>query len=129
MRRGITWRGALRHRFVWFPLAVAAAVAAWNVHVALNADGVIEGTVRDAAGAPVAGAEVIFFERNFVNYQEKRRATTDGAGGFRFEDMRVHVGQLEAVAADGRRSQRLQLRLWFRAQHTRAEPLVLASGS
>ena len=125
----MNWRAALAHRFVWFPLAVAVAVAAWNVHVAMNADGVIEGTVRDAAGAPVAGAEVIFFERNFVNFQEKRRATTDASGAFRFDGMEVHIGQLEALAADGRRSQRLQLRLWFRAQHARAAPLVLRPAS
>ena len=122
-------RAILGHRFVWVPLALAIAVAAWNVHVALDADGVIEGVVRDAAGGPVAGADVLFFERNFVNYQEKRRATTDAAGAFRFDGMEVHVGQLEALAADGRRSQRLQLKLWFRAQHVRAEPLVLRPAS
>ena len=121
----MNWRAIVTHRFFYVPAALVVAVAAWNVWVATHADGVIEGTVRDAAGRPVAGADVIFFERNFVNYQEKVRARTDADGAYRFADMQVHVGQLEARAPDGRRSQRLQLRLWFRAQHTRADPLVL----
>ena len=125
----MNWRAALAHRFVYVPLALVVLAAAWNLHVALTADGVIEGIVRDAAGRPVAGAEVIFFERNFVNYQEKLRATTDVSGAYRFDFMQVHIGQLEARAPDGGRSQRQQLRLWFRAQHTRAEPLVLGPAS
>ena len=121
----MNWRAVLTHRFVYVPLAAVVLVGAWNLHVAANADGVIEGVVRDGAGRPVADADVIFFERNFVNYQEKARATSDASGAFRFDNMQVHVGQLEARTADGRRSQREQLRLWFRAQHTEAEPLVI----
>jgi protocatechuate 3,4-dioxygenase beta subunit len=115
----------LRHRFVYVPLGLAGIVAAWNVYVAANNDGVIEGEVRDAAGAPVADATVIFFERNFVNYQEKLRTRTDARGAYRFNDMQVHIGQLEARLEDGRRSERIQLQLWFRAQHTRVGPLVV----
>jgi hypothetical protein len=123
----MNWRAVVTHRFFYVPAALVVAAAAWNVHVAINADGVIEGEVRDAAGASVADATVIFFERNFVNYQEKFRAKTDAAGVYRFENMQVHIGQLEARAPDGARSQRLQLRLWFRAQHTRADPLVVGA--
>jgi len=123
----MNWRAVLTHRFVYVPLAAAVLVGAWNLHVAANADGVIEGVVRDGAGRPVADADVIFFERNFVNYQEKFRARTDAAGAYRFENMQVHVGQLEARTPGGARSQRLQLRLWFRAQHTRADPLVVGA--
>ena len=61
---------------------------------------------------------VVFFERNFINYQAKQRVLTDAAGRYRFTDMQVHVGQLEAQTPDGRRSPRHQLRLWFRAQNT-----------
>ena len=121
----MNWRGILAHRFVYVPAALALLVAVWNAYIALNADGVIRGVVRDEAGRPVAGADVIFFERNFVNYQEKTRTTSDASGAFRFDNMQVHVGQLEARTADGRRSHREQLRLWFRAQHTEAEPLVV----
>ena len=59
------WR-ALTHRFVAVPLALLAIVVAWNVYIAFNDHGIIEGEVRDKAGTPVAGATVIFFERNFI---------------------------------------------------------------
>ncbi len=125
----MNWRATLTHRFVAVPLALAIGVAAWNVYVSLTANGVIVGVVHDAGGRPVAGADVVFFERNFINYQEKERSTTGADGAYRFTGMQVHVGQLEARVADGRRSERQQLRLWFRAQHTRAEPLVLGPAS
>ena len=123
----MNWRAARRPRFVYIPLGLVVLVGGWNLYVAANADGVIEGVVRDGAGRPVADADVIFFERNFVNYQEKFRARTDATGAYRFENMQVHVGQLEARAPDGARSPRQQLRLWFRAPHTRADPLVVGA--
>ena len=118
-------RRTLTHRFVAVPLALLAIVVAWNVYIAFNDHGIIEGEVRDKAGAPMAGATVIFFERNFVYYQELRRTTTDARGAFRFDGMQVHVGQLEARTADGRHSERRQMRLWFRAQNTEIAPLIL----
>ena len=66
----MSWRRILGHRFVAVPLAVALLVAGWNLYIAFNDGGIIEGEVRDRAGAPVPGATVIFFERNFVYYQE-----------------------------------------------------------
>jgi len=124
MNRGMMWR-ALTHRFVAVPLVLLAIVVAWNVYIAFNDHGIIEGEVRDKAGAPVAGATVIFFERNFVYYQELRRTTTDARGVFRFDGMQVHVGQLEARTADGRHSDRRQMRLWFRAQNAEIAPLIV----
>jgi len=121
----MSWRRILGHRFVAVPLALALLVAGWNTYIAFNNGGIIEGEVRDRAGAPVAGATVIFFERNFVYYQELRRTTTDARGAFRFDGMQVHVGQLEARTADGRHSERRQMRLWFRAQNTEIAPLIL----
>lgn len=121
------WRPILTNRFVAVPLVVAAIVAAWNGYIAFNDDGLISGEVRDASGAPVADAAVIFFERNFINYQEKQRVTTDARGAFRFTGMNIHVGQLEARLPDGRNSERRQLQLWFRAQNTQVAPLVVAA--
>ena len=120
----MSWR-ILAHRFVAVPVALAVIVIGWNVYIAFNDDGLIEGQVVDRAGAPVPGATVIFFERNFIYYQEKQRTTTDAHGDYRFADMRVHVGQLEARSPDGRPSDRRQLRLWFRAQNTEVAPLVI----
>ena len=121
----MSWRRVLGHRFVAVPLALALLVAGWNIYIAFNDGGIIEGEVRDRAGAPVPGATVIFFERNFVYYQELRRTTTDARGVFRFDGMQVHVGQLEARTADGRHSERRQLRLWFRAQNAELAPLII----
>lgn len=115
----------LLHRFVLVPLILAVVVAGWNAYVVAHADGVIEGRVLDPAGKPVAGAEVAFFERNMLNYEERRQTRTDAAGTYRFENMQVHIGQLEARTADGRKSERIQLRLWFRAQHTDVPALVV----
>jgi hypothetical protein len=123
----MSWRRILGHRFVTVPLAVAFLVAGWNIYIAFNNGGIIEGEVRDRAGAPVTGATVIFFERNFIYYQELRRTTTDARGAFRFDGMQVHVGQLEARTEDGRHSERRQLQLWFRAQDTEVEPLIIAT--
>jgi hypothetical protein len=121
----MSWRSVLRHRFVAVPLAVTLLVAGWNIYIAFNNGGIIEGQVRDRSGAPVLGATVIFFERNFVYYQELRRTTTDAQGAFRFDGMQVHVGQLEARTVDGRHSERRQLRLWFRAQNAEMAPLIV----
>ena len=121
----MSWRRILGHRFVAVPLAVALLVAGWNIYIAFNDGGIIEGQVRDRAGAPVPGATVIFFERNFIYYQEKQRTTTDARGAYQFDGMQVHVGQLEARTADGRHSERRQLRLWFRAQNADMAPLIV----
>jgi len=124
MNWGMMWR-ALTHRFVAVPLALLAIVMVWNVYIAFNDHGIIEGEVRDRAGAPVAGATVIFFERNFIYYEEKQRAMTDAQGVYRFTDIKTHVGQLEARTNDGRKSERRQLRLWFRSQDTDVAPLIV----
>jgi hypothetical protein len=124
----MSWRRFFMHRFFMVPLAVALLVAGWNIYIAFNNGGLIEGEVRDRAGAPVPGATVTFFERNFIYYQEKQRTMTDARGAYRFEGMQVHVGQLEARAADGRHSERRQLRLWFRAQNAEMAPLIVDTG-
>jgi hypothetical protein len=121
----MNWRRILRHRFFVVPAVLALLVAGWNLYIAFNDGGVIAGQVRDRAGAPVAGATVIFFERNFVYYQENRRTVTDANGAFRFDGMQIHIGQLEARTSDGRQSERRQLRLWFRAQDTEVAPLIV----
>ena len=118
----------LRNRFVYVPLLLALVTGLWNLYVALHAGGIIEGEVRDSAGLPVAGAAVVFFERNMINYEEYQHTETDATGAYRFTQMQIHVGQLEARAPDGRKSPRYQLRLWFRAQNTRVAPLILAPG-
>ena len=98
---------------------------AWNVYIAFNDDGIIEGEVRDRAGAPVAGATVIFFERNFIYYRRSSAPRRTPRAPIASTDMQIHVGQLEARTPDGRQSERRQLRLWFRSQNTEIEPLMV----
>jgi hypothetical protein len=115
----------LRHRFVVAPVAFILIVAGWNLYVATNDDGVITGSVRTSDGRPASGVEVVLLERDFVNYQEKYRTHTDANGRYRFDNMQVYIGQLEARAPDGTRSPRYMLRLWFRAQNTDVAPILL----
>ena len=121
----MSWRRILLHRFVAVPLALVILVAGWNLNIALNDDGIVQGVVCDNSGAAVANATVIFFERNAMYFEERRRTTTDAQGAYRFTDLKTHLGQVEARTADGRQSPRRLLRLWFRSQNTTAEPLIV----
>ena len=115
-----------RSRWVVVPGGIAAVVLGWNLYVAAHAGGVVEGRVVDPAGRPVAGATVLLYERAFINNIEKQRTTSGADGAFRFEGNSSHAIQLQAEAA-GLRSERMTLRLWFRAQDRRLEqPLRLA---
>jgi hypothetical protein len=114
----------LKSRWVIVPALLAALTAGWNGYVALNNDGNVEGRLVDGAGRPVAGANVILLDRNFVVHTERQRTTTDAGGRFHFSGNDNHSLQLEAEAKDLGRSERRALRLWFRAQNVRlAEPL------
>ena len=85
-------------------------------------------TSRGPRSLQKLGATVVFFERNFVYYEERRQAVTDAQGAYRFTGMNTHIGQLEACTGDGRKSERRQLRLWFRAQDSVVPPLVVGAG-
>jgi hypothetical protein len=121
----MNWRRILLHRFVAVPLALIILVSGWNTYIALNGDGIIQGVVRDGSGATMAGATVIFFERNSAYFEERQRTMTNAQGVYRFTDMQFYIGQLEARTTDGRQSQRHLLRLWFRAQNTDVAPLIV----
>jgi outer membrane receptor protein involved in Fe transport len=73
----------------------------------LHAQPAITGTVRDAAGAPIAGANVaaINLDRN-----QKQQTVSDAAGRFRFPVLAVGAYQLTA-ARDGFATWRRDLRL------------------
>jgi hypothetical protein len=121
----MTWQRILLSRFVVVPVILAAGIAAWNVYVDQHAHGLLEGSVVDAAGAPVPGATVILSVHDFVTQVEKARTHTDAEGRFRFDDNNSHLIQLQAQ--DGAAaSPRITIRLWFRAQdHVLTEPLRL----
>jgi protocatechuate 3,4-dioxygenase beta subunit len=116
----------LRSRWVVVPAAILASTLAWNVYVAAHATGVIEGRVVDRSGRPVEGATVTLFNRSFITNDPRQRTMTGPEGRFRFEGNDSHAVQLEAEV-EGHRSERMTVRLWFRAQERRLEtPLVLA---
>lgn len=106
----------IRSRWVIVPGLMVVVTLAWLAYVNGHNHGVIEGSVVDAAGRPVAGASVRLFERGFVTHEERGRATTDAKGAFRFADNRSHSIQLEAEAPGLGRTDRRILRLWFAAQ-------------
>lgn len=118
-------RNALASRFVILPLVLAVLILAWNVYIGFHDDGIVAGEVRDQAGTPVAGALVILYDRNFVTFRETQRTRSGADGRFRFDAFRSHLGQVEAQAPDGRHSERLPIRLWFRSQNMELPPLVL----
>lgn len=118
----------LRSRWVVVPGLIAAVTLGWNVYVAANATGVIEGRVVDASGRPVPGATVTLFNRSFITNDPRQRTVTSADGRFRFENNDSHAVQLEAEVDGLGRSERRTVRLWFRAQQRRlASPLVLAA--
>ncbi len=114
----------LVNRWTIVPLLFSALVLAWNGYVAINDGGLIEGRVVDGIGQPVPDATVILFDRSFVMHNERQRSRTDEAGRFRFTGNDNHSLQLEAQTAGLGRSERREVRLWFRAQNvTLADPL------
>ena len=122
------WCRVLLNRFVVVPVLLAIAIGGWNAYVALHAHGLLEGSVVDMAGKPVACAVVTLFAHDFVTQVEKAQTRSDASGRFRFDDNNSHLIQLQAQEGAAS-SARVTIRLWFRAQDRAVrEPLRLASG-
>jgi hypothetical protein len=111
----MNWRRVLLSRFFIVPLVLAVAIVAWNIFVDAHAHGLLEGSVVDASGKPVAGATVILFTHDFVTQVEKAETKSDANGGFRFDGNDSHLIQLQARDGNAT-SPRVTVRLWFRAQ-------------
>jgi len=123
---GSLWRRLLLNRFVLVPGAIVVAGLVWNGYVSLHNGGLIEGRVTDASGRPVAGAEVVVLVQNVTTFSEKGRARTGPDGVFLITDNPSHHVQIFAETPSGR-SERRDLRLWFRGQNTVLDqPLVLS---
>jgi hypothetical protein len=120
----------LWNRWVIVPVTIAVVTVAWNGWVSLHDNGIVAGRVVAPDGAPVAGAEVVLLEQNVTTFSERARTTTDGDGRFRFADNRTHHAQIFAEKAGFGRSERQDLRLWFKSQDTSLkQPLVLTPGT
>jgi len=120
----------LRHRFVAVPLAIAIAVAAWNVYVSQHDDDIVRGEVVGPDGRPVAGATVSMMEQNFTTNSDRGKTITRGDGSFEFTDNRSHNIQLRAEKPGVGRSDLVVVRLYFRAENvTLREPLRIKPSS
>jgi len=123
------WRRLLVNRFVLVPGSILAAALIWNGYVSFHDGGLIMGRVVDSEGRPVPGAEVVVLVQNVTTFSEKGRAKTGSDGAFRIVDNRSHHVQLFAETPSGR-SERRDLRLWFRGQNVVLEaPLVVPAAS
>ncbi len=71
-----------------------------RVTVELTPGAVLEGTVRDEAGAPVAGAGISVFPADFQGGQIEY-LTTDPSGKYRFDYLPVDKGLLLMISHDG----------------------------
>ena len=130
MMRWTTLLRVTRHRFVAVPLAIAVAVAAWNMYVAAHDEGIVRGEVLGPDGRPVAGATVTMMEQNFTTNSDRGKTLTRDDGSFEFRDNRSHNIQLRAEKPGVGRSDLVVVRLYFQAQNvTLHEPLRIKAGS
>jgi Carboxypeptidase regulatory-like domain len=119
----------LKNRFVLTFGGIALLTALWNVYVAFNDDGIIEGQVIDASGAPVEGATVRLTERTLLVAQPRGTAKTDADGRFLFTGHNLHHLFLEAARGDGKAGP-FEYRLYFNGENLMLrKPLQLSGGS
>ncbi|CAH1667902.1 carboxypeptidase-like regulatory domain-containing protein [Chelatococcus asaccharovorans] len=124
------WRKWLVNRFVMTPLVILLIAGAWDLYANTHNSGLVEGTVVDAAGNPVAGADVTLWTFNFTTFSEKGRTTSGPDGRFTFTDNPSHHIQVSATKPGVGSSQRRPIRLFFQSQDTRIqEPFVLSGGA
>ena len=118
----------LQNRYVVTFGLIGLAALLWNVYIAFNDDGVIEGRVVAPDGRPVAGATVVLSERSLLVTAPRARATTDEAGRFAFADHGLYRLYLEARKDGLGVFEPLEFRLYFRGQNLWLdEPLRLVS--
>ena len=120
------WRPLLINRFTITFGSIAVAIFAWNLYVLANDDGLLSGRVVGPDGQPVAGAEVVLSERTIVSLTPMATTTTDANGEFAFDKHDRHYVVLTASKDGLGKSQRREVRLYFRNQNRRlAEALRL----
>jgi hypothetical protein len=105
---------------------IATIVIGWNLYVQAHDDGILLGTVVDGAGAPLPGARVVLNEQTIVSLAPIAETTTDATGRFRFERHDRHALVLTAEKPGVGRSERVDVRLYFRNQNRVLEaPIVV----
>ena len=113
-----------------FVVAVVLILVIWLVHVRLNDDGIITGTVLNQDGSPVQGATVQLRERTLNLVKEPSTVQTDQQGRFEFTDIEM-IDFLVSAKLDGvGASERKRYHLYFMRQNFELpEPLVLKTES
>jgi Carboxypeptidase regulatory-like domain len=120
----------LNNRFVYTFGGIALAALLWNFYVDFNDDGLIEGQVVDANGAPVEGATVRLTERTLLVAQPRGTATTDASGHFEFTGHQLHHLFLEASKEGAGKAAPVEFRLYFKGENLMLRhPLQLSGGS
>jgi hypothetical protein len=121
-----TWRRLLVNRFVIVPATIVLTIAVWNVYVSTHDHGYVRGQVVDSTGHPVANARVVLWVLNFTTFVEKASTSTGPDGRFVLINLDSHHIQVGAEKGGTGRSERLPVRLYFRAQDVQLrEPLIL----
>ena len=124
-----TWRRLLMNRFVIVTATIILAIALWNVYVSTHNHGYVTGLVVDSGGHPVSNAMVVLWVLNFTTFSEKARVNSGRDGRFVLINLDSHHIQVGAEKAGMGRSERVRVRLYFRAQDVQLrDPLVLAGG-
>ena len=101
----------------------------WNVYVAFNDDGIIDGRVVGADGAPVEGATVTLTERTLLVAQPRGSMTTDADGHFVFRGHDLHHLFLEASKKGEGSAGPFEYRLYFKGENIMLRaPLKLSGG-
>ena len=120
----------IKNRFILTFGGIALAALVWNIYVAFNDDGLIEGQVVDANGAPVEGATVRLTERTLLVAQPRGTAKTDADGRFVFTGHQLHHLFLEASKEGAGRANPVEYRLYFKGENIELRgPLQLSGGS
>jgi hypothetical protein len=119
----------LNNRFVYTFGGIALVALVWNVYVAFHDDGLIEGQVVNASGAPVEGATVKLTERTLLVAQPRGTATTDASGRFVFTGQELHHFFLEASKEGDGTAAPVEFRLYFKGENVvLRKPLQLSDG-
>ena len=118
------------NRYVLTLATIAVIVVAWNVVVALDNDGIVEGVVVDATGAPVPAAEVMLHS-NELDARTARplETTTRADGAFRFEGSPYFHFRITAEKGDLKTEAPLTYHLYWRSQNFRLPEPVVIGGS
>jgi hypothetical protein len=121
----MNWRSFLFNRYTFTFGVIAAVTLVWNLYIAMNSDGIIQGRVVGPDGRPAAEATVILFEKTLFAIKPRDQATTDKDGRFVFKGHDFYRIWLEAKSDIGAYPQ-TEYRMYFRRQNlTLDKPLRL----